>query len=305
MGSSAGSVPTRRDAWLVSSAADRPAHRVLALIAFVALAAAAAPAAAQRYQLRLAPVPGDTLRMELEQQTEVTSDARPGIPARTMKARFRVFSHAVVRARLADATLLVAHTDSVRLETDDEHASALAGQARAMADGGPVILRLAPDGTIRLADAAGNLADELAETVSLIPAALPQTLLAVGDSWVRSMPVPVGPTADAGTVRATFRLDSVSRGGRIAYLSVRGNLARDDMPAAGPRGTVMSLVGTVAGTLQLDRLRGWIADSRFVVTMHSALRPPAASGITPVEFKTVVTQRVRLRERAGARAPRD
>ena len=37
-----------------------------------------------------------------------------------------------------------------------------------------VEVRLAPDGTIRLADAAGNLADELAETVSLIPAALPQ-----------------------------------------------------------------------------------------------------------------------------------
>lgn len=276
------------------------------LAVLVALAAGAAPAGAQRYQLRLSPTPGDTLRMELEQQTEVTSEARPGMPARTMKARFRVYSHAVVRTRLADATLLVAHTDSVTLDTDDEHASALADQARSMAGNAPVTLRLAPDGTIRLADAAGNLADELAETVSLIPAALPQGLLAVGDSWVRSMPVPVGPSADAGTVRATFRLDSISRSGRIAYLSVRGNLARNDMPAAGPRGTVMSLVGTVAGTLQLDRIRGWIADSRFVVTMHSALRAPAASGIVPIEFKTVVTQRVRLRERAAAaRGPRD
>ncbi|MBA3891292.1 MAG: hypothetical protein H0X64_12260 [Gemmatimonadaceae bacterium] len=118
------------------------------------------------------------------------------------------------------------------------------------------------------------------------------------------MPVPVGPTADAGMVRATFRLDSIGRGGRIAYISVRGDLERNDVPTAGPRGTVMSIVGTVAGSLQLDRLRGWIADSRFVVTMHSSLQPPASSGIEPVRFKTVVTQRVRLQERQPARRPR-
>lgn len=265
----------------------------------MACAAVSLPAGAQRYELRLAPMPGDTLRMVLEQQTQVTSEARPGMPARTMKARFTVFSHAVVGSRLQDATLLVARTDSVALDTDDEHASTLAEQARAMVGSAAVALRLAPDGTIRLVGEDGKVAD-LAETVSLIPAALPPGRLAVGDTWVRSMPVPVGPTADAGMVRATFRLDSISRGGRMAYISVRGNLARKEMPAAGPRGTVMSMAGTVAGTLHLDRLRGWIADSRFVVTMHSMLRPPETSGITPVRFTTVVTQQVRLQDRAAA-----
>lgn len=251
-------------------------------------------ARAQRYHLRLAPVAGDTLRMQLEQNTDVVSEARPDVAARSMKARFRIFSHAIVSGQLKDATILIARTDSVRLDTDDEHGNALAEQARRLAGTAPVTLRLAPDGTVRFLNQSGSLGADLTEAVSLIPAALPQGLLAVGDTWVRSMPVPVGPTADAGTVRATFRFDSVSAGGRIAYLSVRGNLDRNDMPAAGPRGTVMSIVGTVVGTLQLDRVRGWIAASRFVVTMHSALRPPPASGMAPINFRTVVTQHVRL-----------
>jgi hypothetical protein len=276
--------------------------RIVVVAATILLGAAPA-VAAQGHQLQLSPSPGDTLRMVLDQQTEVTSEARPGMPARTMKARFQVFSHAIVGARLADATMLVARTDSVSLDSDDEHASRMAAQAQAMAGGAPVMLRLASDGTIRLVNADGTVAD-LAEAVSLIPAALPQGRLAIGDTWIRSMPVPVGPTADAGTVRATFRLDSIGRGGRIAYISVRGDMARKDVPAAGPRGTVMSIVGTVAGSLLLDRLRGWIADSRFIVTMHSALQPPASSGIEPMRFKTIVTQRVRLQDRQPARRTR-
>lgn len=267
----------------------------------------AAPQAlhAQKYYLRLAPVQGDTLRMQLEQNTDVVSEARPDMPARTMKAHFRVFSHAIVTGRVKDATILIARTDSVRLDTDDQHGNALAEQARRMAGTEPVTLRLAPDGTVRIVDGAGKVGAELAESVSLIPAALPRGQLSVGDTWVRSMPVPVGPSADAGTVKATFRFDSVSANGRIAYLSVRGDLARNDMPAAGPRGTVMSVVGTVVGTLHLDRVRGWIAGSRFVVTMHSALQPPAASGMAPIRFRTVVTQHVRLVGRiAGTRATR-
>lgn len=263
-----------------------------ALLVLLALAPQALHA--QKYLLRLAPVQGDTLRMQLEQNTDVVSEARPDMPVRTMKAHFRIFSHAIVTGRVKDATILIARTDSVRLDTDDQHGSALAEQARRMAGTEPVTLRLAPDGTVRIADDAGNFGAELAESVSLIPAALPRGLLSVGDTWIRSMPVPVGPAGDAGTVKATFRFDSVSANGRIAYLSVRGDLARNDLPAAGPRGTVMSMVGTVVGTLQLDRVRGWIAGSRFVVTMHSALNPPAASGMAPVKFKTVVTQHVRL-----------
>lgn len=273
-------------------------------VVVVALLVAVAPAAlAQGHQLQLSPSPGDTLRMVLDQQTEVTSEARPGMPARTMKARFQVYSHAVVGSRLPDATLLVARTDSVALDSDDEHASRIAAQAQAMAGGAPVTLRLAPDGTIRIVNPDGTVAD-LAEAVSLIPAALPQGRLSIGATWIRTIPVPVGPAADAGTVRATFRLDSIGRGGRIAYISVRGDMARKDVPAAGPRGTVMSIVGTVAGSLLLDRLRGWIADSRFVVTMNSALQPPASSGIAPMHFRTVVTQRVRLQDRQPARRTR-
>lgn len=256
-----------------------------------------ASASAQKYLLKLAPVAGDTLRMQLEQQTEVSGPPRDDGPARTMRARFLVYSRAIVTGRHADATVITAVTDSVAMDSNDQHSRGIGDQARRMVAGQQVRMRLAPDGTVRLVDGAGNLSQE-SETVSMIPAALPRTALAIGETWVRSMPLPVGTSADAGTVIATFRLDSVSRGGRVAYVSMRGNVSRDPVPAGGPRGTLMKVVGTVTGTLQLDRLRGWIADSRFVVTMHSMLEPPAGSGVAPVKFTTVVTQRMRLRDTA-------
>lgn len=257
---------------------------------------------AQRYRLRIAPVPGDTLRMQLEQQTEVKGAERPESPARSMTARLSIFSHAVVTGRSGGATTLVARTDSVVMDSDDEHARDLGDRARRMAGSEPVWLRLHQDGTVRLIDEGGREAPDISGSVSLIPAALPTTALAVGERWTRSMPVPVGPSADAGTVNATFRLDSVSAGGRIAYISVRGDLSRGAMPAAGPRGTVMRVAGTVAGHLKLDRVRGWIADSRFIVTMHSIVEPPASSGISPIRFRTIVTQRMRFRDRLPASA---
>lgn len=260
-------------------------------------------AAAQRYQLRLAPNPGDTLRMQMEQETSVTGEGRDDAPGRTMRALLRIYSHAIVAGRVADATTLVARTDSVSVDSDDAHVASSGDQMRRFGATKPVRIRLAGNGTVQLIDDAGNPEPGTAGTVSLIPAALPEGALAIGETWVRAMPLPVGSSVDAGTVRATFRLDSVSRGGRMAFISVRGELERDDLPAAGPRGTMMRVVGTVVGHLNLDRVRGWIADSRFVVTMHSAVEPPAGSGVAPVKFRTIVTQRMRLHARGAASRP--
>lgn len=279
--------------------------RTTLLVAVIA-AGLASPgtAAAQRYQLRLAPNPGDTLRMEVEQQTEVTGDEAGGRPSRRMTSMLRIYSHAIVMNRVGDATTLLARTDSVSVDSDDSHASAVGEQMRRLQGASPIHIRLAPNGTVRLLDEDGEFAPDKAGAVSLIPAALPEGALAVGATWVRAMPLPVGSSVDAGTVRATFRLDSVSRGGRIAYISVRGDLSRGELPAAGPRGTMMRVAGTVVGSLHLDRVRGWIADSRFVVTMHSAVEPPASSGIAPVKFRTILTQRMRLLGRPPARRAR-
>lgn len=261
-------------------------------------------ASAQRYQLRLAPAPGDTLRMQVDQETEVTGEERADAPSRSMRATLRIYSHAIVLGRSGGATTLIAKTDSVSVASDDAHAEAVGAQMRRLAGARPIRIALADNGTVRLLDDAGNVVPDGRGAVSLIPAALPEGALAVGDTWVRAMPLPVGSSVDAGMVRATFRLDSVSRGGQMAYISVRGDLARGDLPAAGPRGTMMRVAGTVAGLIRLDRVRGWIAESRFVVTMHSAVEPPAQSGIAPVKFRTVVTQRMRLQGRAPARRAR-
>jgi hypothetical protein len=280
-----------------SDAVHAAAPRLVTAIVIGALLLAPGRADAQRYQLRLAPAPGDTLRMQLEQRTEVRGEERPESPARSMKATLRIYSHAVVTGRDGGATTLLAQTDSVAMDSDDEHARSLAGQVRQLTGAGPVHLRLAMDGTVQMLDGDGGVAGGLAAP-TVVPAALPAGLLSVGDTWVRTMPVPMGPSVGAGTVRATFRLDSVSRGGHVAYISVRGQLQREPAPAAGPRGTMMRVAGTLLGHLRLDRVRGWISDSRFTVTMHSVVAPPASSGISPVKFRTTVTQRMRLRDRA-------
>jgi len=256
-------------------------------------------AAQQRYLLQLAPRPGDTLRMRVDQQTEVKGAGRMNAPARAMKGALTIFSHAVVTGQGGGATTLLAKTDSVMLDSDDEHAQEVGDQVRRFGAGKPVNIRLAGNGTVRLLDDAGNPVRQ-SETLALIPAALPEGALAVGDTWVRSMPLPIGPATNAGMVHATFRLDSVSRGGRIAFISVQGELEQGAVPAAGPRGTMMRVVGTLVGQLHLDRIRGWIADSRFQVTLNSAVEPPAGSGIAPVRFTTVVTQHMRLDEGRGS-----
>jgi hypothetical protein len=66
---------------------------------------------------------------------------------------------------------------------------------------------------------------------------------------------------DEGVVRALFRLDSVSRDEKLAYISMRGDMKRDSVPAGPPRGTRMHLNGTVSGELLLDRRRGWLTVS--------------------------------------------
>jgi hypothetical protein len=131
------------------------------------------------------------------------------------------------------------------------------------------------------------------EIVAIMPAALPTQPVAVGDTWARSIPMVVGRGADEGAVRASFRLDSVSRDERLAYISMKGEMRRDSVPAGPPRGTRMNVSGTVSGALLLDRRRGWLTESQFAVLLHTTMLPAASSGASPVRFLTRITQRMR------------
>jgi hypothetical protein len=256
--------------------------------------AAATPtlASAQRYLLQLRPKVGDTLRMELEEQREHTRPAKlgGGDSSRKVSTRLRMFSRAIVQSQLRGAVTVLAIVDSVSLVPAERPAPAAAA-------GQHMLFRLGEDGTMRVVDEETGANRGASELVALMPAALPTHPVAVGETWERSIPMVVGRTADDGVVRAVFRLDSVSRDEKLAYISMRGDMKRDSVPAGPPRGTRMDLTGTVSGELLLDRRRGWLTESSFAVLLRTTMIPATSSGGYPVRFLTRITQRMRTLDR--------
>jgi hypothetical protein len=263
---------------------------ILVLAAFAAVTPA--PASAQRYLLQLKPKVGDTLRMELDERREHTGTTKFGgsDSSRTMTTRFRMFSRAIVQGKLRHAVTVLAIIDSVSLVTTDQH-------ARPTAAGQRMLFRLAEDGTMRVVDEATGANRGASELVALMPAALPRQPVAVGDTWARSIPMVVGRVSDEGVVRASFKLDSISRDESFAYISMRGEMKRDSVPAGPPRGTRMQVSGTVSGELLLDRRRGWLTQSTFAVLLRTTMIPGATSGTAPVRFLTRISQRMRTLDR--------
>lgn len=264
-----------------------------------ALLLAAAPALhAQGILLRLHPRVGDTLRTRLEQQTEVSGTfngaTRP--ERKTVTTSVVVNSRTIVRQSLPASTIVLTIVDSADIRSSDAHASSQEAQAESAICGQQLVLRLASDGTVESArDARGGpVSRDLAQSMASMPAVFPQKAVSVGDQWMREMPLPPGGplgARGAGHVIAAFRLDSLSRGGGIAYVSMQGDI-RPDSASQG-----VELSGTVSGAMQIDRARGWLTDSRFSILLRSLITPPASTGLAPMHFVTRVTQRLRTMDK--------
>jgi len=212
----------------------------------------------------------------------------------------RVYSRAIVEKSAPAATYVRAVTDSVRLTTTDERALNLEEEARRALEGRVMTLRISPDGTVSLADTTDDSSRDVADVVSLIPAALPRGPVVVGYTWSRDMPLPSsGRTAPGGAngwLHTKFRLDSLSRHGGIAYVSMRGEMRPEHDPGA-ERGSGPELEhGSVVGTMLFDRTRGWLTESQFTIVAHSVVRIPNAEN-TVMRFETRVTQHMKTVER--------
>ena len=180
--------------------------------------------------------------------------------------------------------------------TSDAHATTQVADAENRLRGQHLVLRLAADGTVESArDARGAAVSvELAQAMASMPAVFPQQAVSVGDQWMRELPLPAGGSLGArgaGHVIAAFRLDSLGRGGSLAFLSMQGDIR----PDAANQGVDMS--GTVSGSMQIDRVRGWLTDSRFTIVLRSLVTPPSATGYAPMRFVTRVTQRLRTMDK--------
>jgi hypothetical protein len=129
-----------------------------------------------------------------------------------------------------------------------------------------------------------------------MPATLPAEPVPVGGTWSKVMTIPLaGQVGEEGAaiLHTTYRLDSLSSDGAIAYISMQGTLSRDSTAAALPHGVRFSSTGNMTGSLLVDRIRGWWSESAAVISVRSTLTPPPGGKAQPVHFQVRIVQRMR------------
>ena len=255
-------------------------------------------AGAQAVSLRIHPHEGDTLHTRLEQHMEVSA-SRLGsgrTAPKPVTTSVAIDSRTIVQSSLATSTLVLTIVDSAEMRTSDVHGAQQVAAAESMLRGQQLLLLLAIDGSVQSArDGRGRpVPHEMAEAMSAMPAVFPRRPVRVGEEWSREMPLPAsGPLGARGTgyVNAVFRLDSLAHGGRVAFVSMHGDV-RPESESEGVR-----LTGAINGAMRLDRVRGWMTDSYVTVLIRSMVTPPVASGRSPMSFVTRVTQRLRTMDK--------
>jgi len=275
----------------------RPARR-LSVAAALAVAVSA-PVAAQGVTLRIKPHVGDTLRMRLDQESEISGVRKTtnGESSAMVLTTMKMFSRAIIESNTDRGTVVLAVTDSVLLPTTDEHSRGAASIAEAQMRGQRARFRVTPDGTVGTVDD-GDATREVAQVVSLMPATFPKSAIKVGESWIREMALPAGLQLGAqlsGKLHVTFRLDSVTHAGDWAYVSMRGEM----QPATGPgsaSGAVLER-GMVNGTMLVDRKRGWLTESWFNIVVNSLQTFNPAKGILSMRLQTRITQHMHTFDR--------
>jgi hypothetical protein len=274
----------------------RPVRVVVALIGLLGVAG---PELGAQTVLQIKPHAGDTLRMRLDQESEISGVRKTtaGESSAMVLTTMKMFSRAIVESNSDKGTVVLAVTDSVLLTTSDEHSKGAAGIAEAQMRGQRARFRVTPDGTVGTVDD-GDATREVAQVVSLMPATFPKSAIKVGESWIREMPLPAGLQLGAqlsGKLHVTFRLDSVTHGGEWAFVSMRGEM----QPATGP-GSVSGAVlerGMVNGTMLVDRKRGWLTESWFNIIVNSLQTFNPAKGILSMRLQTRITQHMHTFDR--------
>lgn len=264
------------------------------------------PAAAQAtgggaVVLQLRPRPGDTLRLRIEQTIEMAGPTRSSDDSsETRLTTLMLLARLAVESADAEGATVLAHTDSVRIESNDPFQSNVLQAARAL-QGERFRFRVAPDGATRVSGADAWAAPAVGSFLSQLPATLPREAVAPGGSWTRTVEIPLagaGANPARATLTATFRLDSLSRAGDYAYLSLQGRLIRsgamkDGAGGGGSGGGFVQTSGSVTGHILIDRRRGWIVDARTVTAIRSLVTPRSGSA-APVRMRSTITQWMRV-----------
>lgn len=272
--------------------------------------------------LLVRPRVGDTLRLQVEQTVAIRGrrvdgerssvppllpDTRGGTPApaygpradrtNTRVTRVQLFAHSLVEASDLSSSTLLATTDSIVMwtgmarETPRPVRMPLGDEAR------QVRVAVLPNGAMRMSDPPPS-AIPLGVTLASMPGLLPDEPVTVGRTWQRDMTLPSLPVHAYrvdGVVQVRLRFDSLSGGGRQAWISLTGVLRRDGAARELPAGTRLVSAGTIRGTLTVDRTRAWITDARTVMELQSEVASgPTGSG-RPMRLEVRIVQRMRVR----------
>ena len=267
---------------------------VLAVIS--GLLGAAVVHAQQPVALRISPPVGATMRMRLDQRVEMSGTTRmpAGDSTATVITTLLVISRTFVERRDRDASILLTSTDSVAASSSGADSLSVATETPRAMQGKRVRLRIAPDGATEVVDGAAGSSSELNALFAQMPATLPDTPIAVGQSWSRVMLAPLGAAPGAkggGKLQATFKLDSLSRSGDRAFVSLNGILSRP--PSAKDGWATLMMSGSMNGALVIDLRRGWINDARMSYIVRSVVTPNTGSTADAMRFTMKVTQWVR------------
>jgi hypothetical protein len=256
-------------------------------------------AAPPRFTLEIRPKPGDTLHMRLDQQVLMTGTTKVGRRDSTMSVltTTRVAARVIVEGWGPGGTNVLTLTDSIAVSSRGGRSGKNGDEARRTLEGKRLRMRISPEGNAEIIENPDGLSDELALIVGRMPATLPKYAVSVGQTWTQDIGVPLGGQTGsngAGILHTTFRLDSLSREERIAYISMSGKFTRDSLSQGDlPAGAKLTSSGILKGAMRVDRMLGWMTDSKATITVNSLLTPPPGTTDQPMRFQMRITQHMR------------
>ncbi|HUF26912.1 MAG TPA: hypothetical protein VMM18_08030 [Gemmatimonadaceae bacterium] len=251
----------------------------------------------QRVLLQIKPGVGDTLHTRLEQAVEVTGTMRVGNADSSLSTvtSLRLHSRVIVQRSDAGGTTVLAITDSVTLTSEPPQLPQITlDQVQRALRGQQVRMRIAPDGAAEILTGTEGFLPEIQSLMSQMPPTLPDRRIAIGERWVQDMELPAGRPDLTGplSLKATLRLDSLSRDRRMAYISVRGDLSRTESQLRLPGGGQYRMTGVLRGQLIVDRDRGWMMESSSELSVSSIIEPPPGAEGEPMHLQMRITQRM-------------
>ena len=288
---------------MIHTASDRVARLVRRCVASATLVTSVATlAGAQNVTLQIRPKVGDTLRLRIEQEMEISGvgRVRDTDTTMTMRSSMLILSRSIVVQSDNEGTTVRSITDSVAVDMGalDPRVASLSDQARRALQGKEVRVRFSREGSATVIEADPDIPRNLQSAFSQLPATFPRHQVSVGSTWKQRIPIPdAGQGQIAGTLEAVFRLDSLTHRGKHAHVSMRGTLTRDSTASAIPSGARMTMTGTVSGFMILDRTRGWVTDASTEMSVRSHIEPPAGSTLQPVRMRMRLLQRQRTMDK--------